>query len=64
MGSESSGDYDVWMRLVVRYMGRYIPGNPSFLVQNMPGAGSVTALRYLDANAPKGGFGLVLSGNW
>ena len=33
------GGYDLWARLITRYMGRYITGNPHFIVQNMPGAG-------------------------
>lgn len=41
------GGYDLWARLVSRYLGRYVPGNPHFIVQNMPGAGSMTAANYL-----------------
>lgn len=41
------GGYDLWMRLITRYMGKYIPGNPHFVVQNMPGAGSITAANFL-----------------
>jgi tripartite-type tricarboxylate transporter receptor subunit TctC len=41
------GGYDLWMRLMTRHMGKYIPGNPNFIVQNMPGAGSITAANYL-----------------
>ena len=41
------GGYDLWMRLLSRYMGKHIPGNPNFIVQNMPGAGSITAANYL-----------------
>ena len=41
------GGYDLWMRLISRYMGKYIPGNPHFIVQNMPGAGSITAANFL-----------------
>ena len=41
------GGYDLWMRLISRTIGRYIPGNPHFVVQNMPGAGSITAANYL-----------------
>ena len=41
------GGYDLWARLITRYMGRYIPGNPNFIVQNMPGAGSITAANFL-----------------
>ena len=38
-----------------RYIGNHIPGNPTVIVQNMPGAGSLTSVRYLDLTAPKDG---------
>ncbi|MGE5303321.1 MAG: tripartite tricarboxylate transporter substrate-binding protein [Alphaproteobacteria bacterium] len=41
------GGYDYWGRLLARYMPKYIPGNPSFIAQNMPGAGSVIATNYV-----------------
>ena len=43
VGFTTGGFYDRWARLLSRYMPKYIPGNPSFIVQNMPGAGSVVA---------------------
>ena len=62
VGSATGGGYDQYARVFARHIGKHIPGNPSTVVQNMPGAGSVTALRYLDANAPKDGS-VVLSFN-
>ncbi len=47
VGFSPGGFYDRWSRLLARYMGRYIPGNPDFIVQNMPGAGSRIAANYL-----------------
>jgi len=47
VGFTPGGFYDRWSRLLARYMGRYIPGNPDFIVQNMPGAGSRIAANYL-----------------
>jgi tripartite-type tricarboxylate transporter receptor subunit TctC len=47
VGSAPGGLYDLWGRLLARTMGKYIPGNPNMLVQNMPGAGSVVAANYL-----------------
>ena len=47
VGLSSGGGYDRAARLLARYMGKYIPGNPDLLVQNMPGAGSVTAANYV-----------------
>lgn len=39
-----SGDtHDLWARAYARSMGKHIPGNPEIIVQNMPGAGSMTA---------------------
>ena len=39
VGYGPGGGYDVYARLVGRHLGRYIPGNPTVVVQNMPGAG-------------------------
>ena len=39
VGLSPGGFYDRWARLFARFMPLYIPGNPSFIVQNMPGAG-------------------------
>ncbi len=47
VGSAPGGLYDLWGRLFARTMGKYIPGNPNMLVQNMPGAGSLVAANYL-----------------
>jgi tripartite-type tricarboxylate transporter receptor subunit TctC len=47
VGFTTGGFYDRWARLLARYMPKYIPGNPAFIVQNMPGAGSVIATNYV-----------------
>ena len=47
VGSAPGGLYDLWARLFARTMGKYIPGNPTMLVQNMPGGGSIVAANYL-----------------
>lgn len=47
VGFTTGGFYDRWARLLGRYMPKYIPGNPSFVVQNMPGAGSAIATNYV-----------------
>ena len=44
---------------MARYLPTHIPGNPSTIVQNMPGAGSLTSVRYLDVNAPKDGTAMT-----
>jgi len=52
VGFTPGGGYDRAARLVSRYIGKYIPGNPDVLVQNMPGASSVIAANYV-WNVPK-----------
>ncbi|HEY7715625.1 MAG TPA: tripartite tricarboxylate transporter substrate-binding protein [Candidatus Binatia bacterium] len=47
VGFTPGGFYDRWARLLSRYMPKYIPGNPNFVVQNMPGASSVIAANYV-----------------
>jgi tripartite-type tricarboxylate transporter receptor subunit TctC len=55
VGYGPGGGYDVYGRLIARHIGRYIPGQPSVVVQNMPGAGSLVATNYLYRIAPKDG---------
>ena len=55
VGFSPGGGYDAYARTVARHMGQHIPGNPNVIVQNMPGAGSLTAVRYLDATGAKDG---------
>jgi tripartite-type tricarboxylate transporter receptor subunit TctC len=55
VGFSPGGGYDVNARAVSRHISKHIPGNPSIIVQNMPSAGSMTSVRYLDATAPKDG---------
>jgi tripartite-type tricarboxylate transporter receptor subunit TctC len=47
VGYAPGGGYDFYARLLARYMGKYIPGNPAFVVENMPGAGSLAAANYV-----------------
>jgi tripartite-type tricarboxylate transporter receptor subunit TctC len=55
LGTDPGGDYDQGGRLLARYVGRHIPGNPSVVVQNMPGAAGVVVANYLYNVAPKDG---------
>jgi tripartite-type tricarboxylate transporter receptor subunit TctC len=55
VGYSAGGGYDQYARMLARHVGRHIPGNPTVLVQNMPGAATMTAVRYLDATAPQDG---------
>jgi tripartite-type tricarboxylate transporter receptor subunit TctC len=52
VGVDVGSGYDVNARLLARHMGAHIPGNPSFIVQNQPGAGSVTMTSQLYASGP------------
>ena len=54
-GFSPGGGYDINARVLARHMGRHIPGNPNIVVQNMPGAGSLNAVHYLDNTAAKDG---------
>src|SRR5262249_23927879 len=56
VGYGAGGGYDVYARLIARYLGKYIPGNPSVIVQNMPGAGSMRSVNYLYNAAPRDGI--------
>ena len=55
VGTEAGQDYDTWARLVTRHMRDYIPGNPTFVIENMPGAGSLIAANYLYNKAAQDG---------
>jgi tripartite-type tricarboxylate transporter receptor subunit TctC len=58
------GDYDQYTRLLARFMGKYIPGNPTMIVVNMPGGGGITAANYMAQVAPRDGtvIGIVSQG--
>jgi len=58
IGFGPGGGYDLWGRAVARYLGRHLPGNPTVIAQNMPGAGSYTAASYLFNIAPRDGTAL------
>jgi tripartite-type tricarboxylate transporter receptor subunit TctC len=55
VGYGPGGGYDLFARLMARHLGRYIPGNPAVVVQNMPGAGSLRATNFLYTVAPRDG---------
>ena len=55
VGSSAGGGYDLYARLVARFMSKYIPGNPNVVVQNMPGAGGNTSAAFVANVAPKDG---------
>ncbi len=55
VGNPAGGAYDTYSRLLARHMGKHIPGNPTFTVQNMTGAGTLVATNYLFNVAAKDG---------
>ncbi len=55
IGSGPGGGYDTYARLVGRHLGRHIPGNPTFIAQNMNGAGSIVATNFMTNVAPQDG---------
>ena len=55
VGYGSGGGYDTMTRFVARHIGNHIPGNPTVVVQNMPGGGSMVAANHLYNVAPKDG---------
>ena len=58
IGVSPGGGYDLWGRVVARHLGARLPGKPNIVPQNMPGAGSMTALNYLYNVAPRDGTAL------
>ncbi len=60
-----AGDaYDLWARIFAQYMGKYMPGNPSFIVQNMTGGGGLIAANYVYGIAKPDGLTLGALGPW
>jgi tripartite-type tricarboxylate transporter receptor subunit TctC len=62
VGYGPGGGYDVYTRHLLRHMPRFIPGHPTMVVQNMPGAGSLRAANFVTNAAPKDGTTLVVMG--
>src|SRR6266571_7687709 len=55
IGTSAGNDYDFRGRLIARHMGRHIPGDPTIVPRNMPGAGGINAANWLAAVAPRDG---------
>jgi tripartite-type tricarboxylate transporter receptor subunit TctC len=58
IGNPAGGTYDLIGRLVARHLGRHLPGQPTVIAENMPGAGSLRAAAYIFNVAPKDGTAL------
>lgn len=59
VGHEVGTGFDVYSRVLIRHMGRHIPGNPAMIVQNMLGASGVTSANWLYNVAPKDGTAIA-----
>ena len=59
ISTSPGGATDVAGRLVMRHLGRYLPGQPNFIAQNMPGAGGIVAANYLSNIAKPDGLTLL-----
>src|SRR6266852_4581442 len=64
IGGDVGGGYDIYARVVARHLHRFIPGNPTIVPKNQPGAGSGRAASFLYSVAPKDGavIGAVFPG--
>ncbi len=64
VGSSAGGGFDLYARMIGRHMQRHMPGGPSIVVSNMPGAGSIRLAQHIYAVAPKDGtvIGAVFAG--
>ena len=60
VGTAPGGGYDIYGRLLARHIGRHIPGRPTVVVVNMPGAASLTAANYLANIAPRDGTEMLM----
>lgn len=58
IGSGPGGGYDLYGRLVARFIGKHIPGQPNVIAQNKPGAGGFVMSQWLYAAAPKDGLNI------
>src|SRR5258705_9486439 len=58
VGNYPGGGYDIYARALGRHLGRNIPGNPTIVVKNMPGAGSAKAGHHIQVIAPKDGLSI------
>jgi tripartite-type tricarboxylate transporter receptor subunit TctC len=55
VGYTAGGGYDLYARTLARHMGKHLPGNPAFIVQNITGAGSLNAANHIYNLSPKDG---------
>ena len=56
VGGSAGGGFDIYTRAIARHMGKHIPGNPALVVENMTGAGTLIAAKYLHSSAKPDGL--------
>lgn len=56
VGGSAGGGFDIYSRAMARHMGKHIPGNPALVVENMTGAGTLIAAKYLHSSAKPDGL--------
>jgi tripartite-type tricarboxylate transporter receptor subunit TctC len=61
VGFAAGGGFDTYTRLIARHFGKHVPGNPTVVVENRTGAGSLIAANYIYNQAPRDG---TVIGNW
>ena len=59
VGAPAGGGYDTYTRAIARHLGKHIPGNPSMVVENMDGAGSLIAANYTYNKAEPDGLSIA-----
>src|SRR5436853_5174577 len=59
IGAPPGGGYDIYARALARHYGRHIPGQPTIVAKNMPGAGSARAAGFISTVAPKDGTAIA-----
>jgi len=62
IGDEANGGFDVYGRLFARFLGAHLPGNPTVIVKNMPGAGGLLAANAIYNVSPHDGTEIGLIG--
>jgi tripartite-type tricarboxylate transporter receptor subunit TctC len=60
VGYAPGGGYDQYARTLARYFGKHIPGNPSVVVEYLPGAATLVSVRHLDNGAPTNGTAITM----
>jgi tripartite-type tricarboxylate transporter receptor subunit TctC len=61
MGTQPGGSYDLYGRVIGEHLSRYIPGNPTIIMEHMPGAGGVVAGNHVYGPGPQDGTKILLS---